>query len=222
MSMKATYRTIGEAWLMVSQACLATGRTYTIERGSMVGHQRKQLDFLAFAIMHPETRPLGIEYRGQGISTDEGIQLYFTDYLISPEVAKNEAYTYGSRIEPFLSIVAEILKTTPSTNQAIIEVGRPEDILLDDPPCLRLLSWKVIPIGLQLTTFWRSWDVYAALPVNLGGLQLLNETVAEWVGLEPGPLVCYSDGAHVYDYCWGLIDLPESGPIIPLRNPCFP
>ena len=202
-------RTIGEAWLIVNQACLAEGRTYTIDRGSFEGHQRKQLDFLAFIITHPGTRPLGVEYRGKGISTNDSIQAYFADYLVGSSMAVNEVYTYGSRIAPYLAGVARMLRDTPNTNQAIIEVGRPEDTLLNDPPCLRLLSWKVTPNGLQLTTFWRSWDLYAALPVNVGGIQLLNEMMAEWAELEPGPQVCCSDGAHIYDYCWDLVGLPE-------------
>ncbi len=203
------YRTIGEAWLIVNQECLAEGRIYKIDRGSFEGHQRKQLDTLAFIITHPETKPLGFSYKGQGISTEDDIWTYFMDYLISPMVTLNETYTYGNRIEPYLRPVAKMLRDTPHTNQATIEVARPEDVLLSDPPCLRLLSWKVTPNGLQLTTFWRSWDLYAALPVNLGGIQLLNEMMAEWAALESGPLVCYSDGAHLYDYCWDKVSLPE-------------
>jgi len=200
-----TYRTIGEAWLNVCRQCLEHGRTYTITRGSYEGQQRKQLDQLAFIITHPGTRPLGIDYQGMPISDDESIHRYFEDYLIDTRLAENEQYTYASRIAPNLEAVAGMLRESPATNQATIEVGRPEDIELADPPCLRILSWKATDVGLQLTSFWRSWDLYAALPTNLGGLQLLNETMAEWSGLPLGPLVCYSDGGHVYDHCWNML-----------------
>lgn len=201
-----TYRTIGEAWLNVCRRCLEQGRTYTITRGSYVGQQRKQLDQLAFVITHPGTRPLGIDHRGMPISDDESIHRYFEDYLIDPRLAEKEQYTYASRIAPNLEAIAEMLRESPETNQATIEVGRPEDIVLPDPPCLRVLSWKATPAGLQLSSFWRSWDLYAALPTNLGGLQLLNETMAEWAELSPGPLACYSDGGHIYDHCWKMLD----------------
>jgi thymidylate synthase len=201
-----TYRTIGEAWLNACKRCLQAGRTYTIMRGSYKGQQRKQLDQLAFIISHPGTRPLATEYRGMPISDDESINRYFEDYLIDPRVAENEQYTYASRIAPNLEAVAEMLRQSPATNQATVEVARPEDVGLADPPCLRILSWKATPAGLQLTSFWRSWDLYVALPTNLGGLQLLNETMAEWAGLTPGPLVCYSDGGHIYDHCWNMLD----------------
>ena len=195
-------RDIGDAWFAAYHACLEHGRAYTIERGSFKGQQRKQLDALALHIEHPESRPLGVAFSGRPISDDESTHRYFENYLVDPTIAPNEAYTYASRITPYLEIVAAMLRETPGTNQATIEVARPEDILLLDPPCLRVLSWKTTPRGLQLTSFWRSWDIHAAMATNLGGLQLLNELVAEWAGLAPGHLVAYSDGAHVYDHAW--------------------
>jgi thymidylate synthase len=195
-------RDIGDTWFAAYHACLEYGRTYTIDRGSFAGQQRKQLDMLTLRIEHPENRPLGVTLGSQPISDDESVHRYFEDYLVNSTIAPNEAYTYASRITPYLERVAAMLRETPGTNQATIEVARSEDILLLDPPCLRVLSWKITPRGLQLTSFWRSWDIYGALATNLGGLQLLNELVAEWAELTPGALVAYSDGAHVYDYAW--------------------
>ncbi len=200
------FTTIGEAWLCTVRHCLATGREYEIERGSYVGQSRKQLDSLAFEITQPETRPLAVEFGGVAISDGESIHRYFEDYLINSELKENEQYTYGSRIEPQLDAIAAMLAESPNTNQATIAIAQPSDIHLDDPPCLRSLSWKVTPNGLQLTSFWRSWDLHSALPLNLGGLQLLNEAMAEWAGVgQTGSLVCYSDGSHVYDHAWGMM-----------------
>lgn len=203
--MISEYRTIGEAWLNTCQLCVKCGREFTIDRGSYEGQKRKQLDALAFIITYPQTRPLGIEYKGLAISDDSAIEKYFADYLISPKLAENEQYTYASRIAQYLEMVAGVLRDTPGTNQAAIEVARPNDVLLPDPPCLRVLSWKVVDGKLQLSSFWRSWDLYVGLPTNLGGLQLLNELMAEWAGLSAGPLICYSDGGHVYDHNWGMV-----------------
>lgn len=196
------YRTIGEAWLNVCQLTMRQGRRYTIERGSYVGQQRAQLDYLAFIITNPGERPLAVEYQGRPVSSDKSIQQYFEDYLINPSIAPKEQYTYAQRIASQLEHVAQMLYDTPRTNQACISVAQPGDVSLDDPPCLRELSWKLTDRGLQLTSFWRSWDVYGALPMNLGGLQLLNEALAEWAELTPGPMVCYSDGAHIYEQSW--------------------
>ncbi len=199
------YRTIGEAWFNTCQICVKYGREFIIDRGSYEGQKRKQLDVLAFIITHPQTRPLGIEYKGLAVSDDKSIEKYFADYLINPKLQPNEQYTYASRIAPYLEQVTDIFRVTPGTNQATLEVARPEDVLLSDPPCLRVLSWKVVDNKLQLSSFWRSWDLYVGFPTNLGGLQLLNELMAEWVDFPTGPLVCYSDGGHVYDHNWGMI-----------------
>lgn len=199
------YRTIGEAWLNLCQGCVENGREFVITRGSYIGQRRRQFNSVAFTITHPETRPLGFEYRGLAISDDKSIEKYFADYLINPALTDNEQYTYASRIAPYLETVAEMLQATPGTNQATLEVGRPEDVLLSDPPCLRVLSWKVTDKGLQLSSFWRSWDLYVGLPTNLGGVQLLNETMAEWTQIKSGPLFCVSDGAHIYDHNWGMV-----------------
>jgi len=199
-----TATTINEAAFLAYRLCIDKGRTYRIERGSFVGVHRKQLDTLAISITCPWTRPLATVINNTVLSNDDDIEQYFLDYLVSPERRKNEQYTYGERIAPHLERIAQMLQETPNTNQATIEVGHPEDISLDDPPCLRVLSWKTTTGFLQLSSFWRSWDITSGLPTNLGGLQLLNEMMGEWAGLKVGPLIAYSDGAHVYEYSWSL------------------
>ena len=111
------------------------------------------------------------------------IQDYFMGYLLDKNVHENEAYTYGSRIGEQLDKVIDMLKRTPNTNQASIIVGRPED--LDKLYC---------------TTFWRSWDLWAGLPSNLGGMALLMDYVSSEIGKEIGWLLAYSSGAHIYQY----------------------
>jgi len=73
-----------------------------------------------------------------------------------------------------------------------------------------VVSWKVVGDGtLQMSVFFRSWDLYTGFPTNMGGLQLLNEMMAEWAGLQSGHLVAYSDGAHIYDHAWGIFEEGE-------------
>ena len=110
-----------------------------------------------------------------------------------------------------LQRVIEMLKETPLTNQAVVEIGTPEDYDVCygkddklDPPCLRLLDFKALPyenkIHLTLTAYFRSWDLWAGFPSNLGGLELLKQYVAEETGLENGSMYAYSAGAHIYGY----------------------
>ncbi len=105
----------------------------------------------------------------------------------------------------------EMLKETPLTNQAVIEIATPEDFDVCygkdgklDPPCLRLLDFKSIPEGdslvLTVTCYFRSWDLWAGFPSNLGGVELLKQYVAEEARLKNGPMYAYSSGAHIYGY----------------------
>ncbi|MDA8240695.1 MAG: thymidylate synthase [Nitrospiraceae bacterium] len=77
---------------------------------------------------------------------------------------------------------------------------------LMDPelPCLRLLDFKAIPAGdglaLTVTCHFRSWDLWAGFPTNLGGIELLKQYVARETGLKNGPMYAYSAGAHIYGY----------------------
>jgi thymidylate synthase len=148
----------------------------------------------------------------------EYIEDYFTNYLMNPELAENETYTYASRIQysmpnggTQLERVIEILKETPHTNQAVIEIAAPEDLDVChgkdgklDPPCLRLLDFKAVPVdrGLLLTVsaYFRSWDLWAGFPTNLGGIELLKQFVSSEASLTNGPLYAYSAGAHIYGY----------------------
>ena len=105
-----------------------------------------------------------------------------------------------------------MLKKSPVTNQAVIEIARPEDVWecrgkdgKDDPPCLRLITFKAIPdadgrFKLNMSVFFRSWDFYAGMPINLFGLSELQKFVAEEAGMEVGHMFAFSDGLHLYKY----------------------
>jgi thymidylate synthase len=197
-------KTINEAWFLANHACMKDGYDYQIGKGSFKGSMRRQLSALAVQVNAPHVRPLASEFKGRMFSTDEGIEQYFATYLLSSETQPHETYTYGSRITPSIMPVIEMLRQVKTTNHAIIEIGKNDDLWLNDPPCLRVLAWKVVENKLNLTSYWRSWDLAFGFPMNMGGLQLLNEWVAEEVGLPTGALVAFSDGAHIYNYCWDI------------------
>ena len=104
-------------------------------------------------------------------NTIEYVKKYFIDYLLGGKLpGKNEAYTYASRIDVQLSKAIQILKDTPNTNQSSIIVGRPEDLDLQDPACLRAIDLKVHDGQLDIATF------------------------------RVGVLRATSQGAHIYEY----------------------
>jgi len=203
---------IDEFWRETLQLCVAKGVDYVIEQGSYVGQIRRQLPFFSGRIVNPGHRPLSV-CPPPGIppsTTDDKIESYFLKYLMSSEVEENEVYTYGSFIEPQLDRIIQLLNdSNGKTNQASITVGDVSTTFLDDPPCLRNISFKVINDRLQMTVYFRSWDLYAGLPENLGGLQLLKEYVLQTMDVEAadGDLVAFSDGLHIYEMYKDLVNV---------------
>jgi thymidylate synthase len=67
-------------------------------------------------------------------------------------------------------------------------------------PCLRGIDIKVKDNKVILGVLFRSWDLYAGFPENMGGFTLLNQYIASEIGVNEGPLTFASQGLHCYDY----------------------
>ena len=215
-------KTISDAWFQLIYNIFDNSYEQKIQKGSFEKEQyRLQYSGIAVFIEHPAEDIVPVMPPGSTIpapTTKEYIEDYFANYLMDPQLAENETYKYASRIHyPMpkggtqLERVIQMLKETPLTNQAIVEIGSPEDndvcIGNDgklDPPCLRLLDFKAIPSGkdlaLTVSSYFRSWDLWAGFPTNLGGIEMLKSYVASETGLKNGPMFVYSAGAHIYGY----------------------
>lgn len=101
-----------------------------------------------------------------------------------------------------LEITQEWAKQTPETNRLVIEIGKPADLLLKHPPCMRLIQFKIRYGQLHMYIYFRSWDCWGGMPSNLAALQLVKEFVAKEVGVEDGKIFASSLGLHVYNGEW--------------------
>ena len=202
--MQIKSKTISDAWFQCLYN-LDSPDVYRqeIERGSFENESyRLQYPFLSVEISNPlvdmvPSVPDGVAPP----SSQEFIEEYYCDYILGgkgPE--KNEEYTYAERIGDQLPTIMETLAKTPQTNQACMVVGRHEDVHLSDPACLREIDFKVVHDTLTLTTYWRSNDLWAGFPVNMGGMARLQEMVAEYIGKQVGKMYYYSSGSHIYEY----------------------
>ena len=198
-------------------------REYVIDRGSFEGQKRREFDLVMVDIKYPGTRPLipdiPIEL-GVPAPTSMGYVEEYLQYLMTDKKQENELYTYGERLtnpkvflrgkEEVLGVnpvqeVIDIYKANkPGTNQAIMEVGMPQDILLEDPPCLRLIDTRMMDGRLNFVLYFRSWDLWAGFPSNLAAIQLLKEYMCHEIGCEDGAMVAVSKGLHLYEYSFGL------------------
>ena len=202
---------LSDAWFQVIDQLLKHGHTWKIERGSFVGHFRREFDFVVIDISNPFDRPLSPEVP-EGVpqpASDAEINGYL-QILLTPEKG-DYSYNYGERIDIQTEEIVKILTKTPMTNQATIEVGRPEDVFMEHPPCLRVIDFRVRYGALHMFVYFRSWDAYAGFPMNLGGLQLFSEHIAKRCGLKYGHMVVASKGLHIYDTQWKFAKLLIAG-----------
>lgn len=215
-------KTISDAWFQLIYNLFDYSYEQKIQKGSFEEVEyRLQYPAIAVYIEHPHLDIVPVIPHGLNIpppTTMEYIEDYFANYLMNPELEKNETYRYSSRIHAPMpkggtqfERIVDILKKTPFTNQAVIEIATPQDLDIcigndgkTDPPCLRLIDFKAIPkdedIYLSASVYFRSWDIWAGFPTNLGGIELLKQYVSGETGLKNGPLYAYSAGAHIYGY----------------------
>src|SRR4030065_1570757 len=214
-----TAKTISDAWFQLIYNLFNNAYEQKIQKGSFENEQyRLQYPGIAVYIEHPYYDMVPTIPPNSAIpapTKKEYIEDYFVNYLMNPELAENETYTYASRIHNSMpkggtqfERVIEILRKTPLTNQAVIEIATPLDLEICygkdgklDPPCLRLLDFKAIPlkeeIVLTVSAYFRSWDLWAGFPTNLGGIELLKQFVASEAGLKNGSIYAYSAGGHI-------------------------
>jgi thymidylate synthase len=105
-------------------------------------------------------------------------------------------------------IIRMFAERGPNTNQATMEIGMPPDVLLADPPCCRLIDCRVRYGKLHFFIYFRSWDLFAGLPANLGGMELLKRYMVDLIRDYPdsklpdlgnGEMHIMSKGLHIYD-----------------------
>ena len=224
-------RDIPDAWFQCIDLLLEKGFKYKIQHGSYVGDMRLEFDWVTVHIRYPQTRPLEPDippHLGIPNPVEPGYIDEYLSYLMTPAKEEQEDYTYGERISGYswydvefhgnfplihkrtinqIEHFIELLSDTPNTNQAILQVAAPTDCLLGDPPCLRHVDMKVKDGKLIFYPYFRSWDLWGGFPANLGGLVLLQEYMAESIGIKPGPFICNSKGMHLYKYVWELSKL---------------
>jgi thymidylate synthase len=134
---------------------------YVIDRGSFEGHKRREFDLVMVHIKYPGTEPLIPDIPPElGIPVPTSMEYVedYLQYLMTDKKAENELYTYGERltnpkvvidgkeytigVNPVQEVIEIYKKGGRGTNQAIMEIGMPQDIIIEDPPCLRLIDTR--------------------------------------------------------------------------------
>jgi thymidylate synthase len=221
---------LDDAWFQSLSRILEYGHVYTITRGSYKGQKRLEFDFVTIRIKNPSHQIIPIIPEGSGIPAPTSMEYInsYLSYLLTGQKTETEDYTYGERLvdakvrvkemqggkemvkEMPLEVnqVEEVIKIYKKegygTNQAVMEIGMPSDIKLNDPPCLRLIDTRIRYGRLHFFPYFRSWDLWGGFPSNLGGLELVKQYMAEEIGVKNGEIIASSKGLHLYDYTWDL------------------
>jgi len=214
---------LSDAWHQTVFQLLERGRRFNVDKGSFEGEMRLEADFVTIQITHPETRPLTPQLPPSlGIPDPvpagyiEGDDPSYTGepyllYLMTDIKKPGEDYTYGERIAGGGNQIQHIIDTYRNhgyrNNQMVLQVARPEDMNLQDPPCLRQIDTRIQDGRLHFFPYFRSWDAWGGMPANLAGIQILKEYMAAEIGVEPGETIATSKGLHLYKYVWELAEL---------------
>lgn len=217
---------IPDAWFQCVSALFDQGHKYTIQKGSNEGEYRLEFGFAVIEIAQPYREPYDLmlprippHYNIPSPVADGYIEQYLP-YLMTGVKQEGEDYTYGQRLcgiyleghkseEPLregyhsysqIDHWIGILKETPNTNQAILQVAKPSDCLLHDPPCLRHIDMRVKDGALIFYPYFRSWDLWGGFPANLAGIATLQKYMADEIGVESGSIIASSKGLHIYGY----------------------
>jgi thymidylate synthase len=221
---------LDDAWFQCLSKILEKGHVYKIDRGSYEGQRRLEFDFITLRVRNPASQIIPIIPEGMNIPAPTSMEYVhqYLPYLLSGTKTEKEDYTYSERlINPKVKInrnvdgkniteevsfgcnqIEEVIKMFKTqgygTNQATMEIGMPSDILLKDPPCCRLIDLRIRYGKLHFIIYMRSWDLWAGLPSNLGGMELVKQYMAEEIGVGNGEIIACSKGLHLYEYVWEL------------------
>jgi thymidylate synthase len=222
--------TLPDAWFQAIYAVVNHGREFKIDKGSFAGQTRLELDWLQVHIKAPYLRcheglPLLPEIpEGMDIPAPVSKRYLreYLPYLLTGQKKDGEQYSYGDRLhnvltfqtqhpsenayaEPYyFSQVDKVIATYQSegfrNNQMVLQVAKPSDILLEDPPCLRSIDTRIQDNKLHFFLNFRSNDLWSGFPANLAGISVLQEFMAAEIGVDQGEMIYTCKGAHLYFY----------------------
>lgn len=221
-------RDIPDAWFQCLSKILDVGFKYPIQHGSFVDETRLEFDYITIQINKAYSEPWDTMLPDIPVSlgipnpVENGYVEQYVPYLMTSEKTEEEEYTYGERLTKFFVDYDKVnnpnygdqiyhwinlLRKTPNTNQAVLQVAQPSDCLLEDPTCLRHIDMRVKKGKLVFYPYFRSWDLWGGFPANLAGIAVLQKYMADEIGIDTGPIIASSKGLHIYGYVEELAKL---------------
>jgi thymidylate synthase len=184
-------------------------------KGSRGDH--RELIGVCIRIRHPRARLSRSNDRGvpsavgeflwymSGTDDIDFITAYIPNYQkeVGPSGRINGAYgprLFSSFDVDQIEAVTDLLRRKPSTRRAVIQIYGARDLLTDEEvPCTTTLQFFVREGRLHLMASLRSNDAYLGLPHDVFCFTMLQEMMANRLGLELGEYVQMVGSFHLYD-----------------------
>lgn len=136
------------------------------------------------------------------------IQYYSKIYPRFSDDQKTLYGAYGKRIfspnkshRSLWDNIVKLLKTDPDSRQAVLSIHEPRDIYTHskDIPCTCSLQFFIRQGRLYCVTYMRSNDLYLGLPYDVFSFTMLQEMLANELGLELGSYRHFVGSLHIYE-----------------------
>ncbi len=171
----------------------------TCPRNRLIYHSKRKYNF-AFNIA--ET----FSYLA-GINSVQYLDFWNSNYKQFSDNGVNFRGNYGERLKFYIPELIEKLKSDPDTRQATLSIYNSEDMMREtkDTPCTLALDFKIRGGRLYLHVFMRSNDLIFGLQYDLVAFTLMQEIIANTVGVKLGNYTHTTASLHVYEKHWDLL-----------------
>ena len=121
------------------------------------------------------------------------------DGILDFEILRgNWPYTYHERMAWQIPYIIEELRRNPHTRRAAIDVRSPWDLTSDDPACLQHVQYFIRDGKLHCKVLFRSNDACKATFMNAFALIMLQERIADKLGVKMGSYTHRANSFHCY------------------------
>ncbi|MEN7981839.1 MAG: thymidylate synthase [Nanoarchaeota archaeon] len=193
-------KTVGNVWLEILQTIRKFGKI----KKSQYSDDQQEIVNLTSIITDEDPNNLSWEEWFQ--FSKEHFQEYLPQLMTSDLIGDVE-YTYGSRLRNFKginqieSIIEELKKAIYSRRAVGVTWDIEKDHNNSHCPCLDLIQ-PLVQDKLHMTVYLRSNDMFKAYPENALALRMIQNEIAQKVGVALGSLIIISNSAHIYSSDW--------------------
>jgi len=164
----------------------------------------RELIFCNTKILYPQNRSIATRTKWKN---KKALEIY-TNEVITDQIPEGFTYSYGSlMMNPRNQIerVIEILRNDPNSRQATIMLGGGYCLWDKEPPCCRIVDFKIRQGKLNMFLLFRSHDITAYFP-NLYAFTHLQQNIANQLNVQIGFAGCTSESLHLYSGDFDLIN----------------